>query len=134
MELVTKEVMGPLTKILLDGLAILASYLINFIFCDLMYHNFNIKQSMRGSYWFILGPTLYIFGPSLRWLQLWIKSIIGKERMKIKEKLEEWLKNINPFGLLNFTTDIMDKTLFSEKAIEMQKDNMNYLIEIKRIV
>lgn len=121
----------PLKRLIVDGISIIVNYGINFVFCDLMYHNFNIQQTIKGSYWFVLGPVLYIFGPTLKWVQLWIRALIGKEKVKIKEKLEEWWGNFDPFNILS---TIMDESLFSQDAIKIQKENLEYLHEIKRIL
>ncbi len=128
----TDVLSGPLGRLLVDGISAFAAYGVNFIFCDLMYHSFNIQQSMKGSYWFVLGPFLYCFGPGLLWLQAWIKSIVSKDREKIKEKLEAWLKSIDPFDLFSLPASIFANSYLTEDAIQIQRENIEYLRNIRR--
>lgn len=125
--------MSPLARIIVDGVSLLAAYGINFIACDFMYHNWNLSQSLKGSYWFFLGPILYIFGPGLSWVEAWIRTIIAKEKGKVKEKLEEWWKSVDPLGLLVVPKNVFSKTLLEDGAIEQQRANIEYLREIGRL-
>jgi uncharacterized membrane protein (GlpM family) len=125
--------LSPLSRIIVNGLALFAAYSVNFIACDLLYHDFNLQQSLKGSYWFILGPVLYVFGPGLAWVEAWLKSVVQNKKEAIKEKIEEGLKSIDPFGLFVLPSYIFKETLFNEQAIQNQRENILYLKEINRI-
>ena len=122
-----------LIDLIIDGLSIFAAYSINFVACDILYHDFNLRQSFKGAYWFILGPALYILGPELEWLDAWIKAMIYKEKNAIKEKLESWLKNILPGPLVKPVSFITNNSLFTEENIDSQNENVNFLHDINRI-
>lgn len=129
---------SPLASLIIDGLSLLVAYGANFIACDILYHDFRIQEAIKGSYWFILGPTLYIFGPGLEWLDAWIKELVYKERQKIKGKLGGlfggWLDKFLPSKAISKPiTAIAEKTLFSDKSITVQKEELAYLHEIGRI-
>ena len=119
--------LSPLTRLITDALSIFAAYSVNFIACDLMYHDFNLQQSLKGSYWFILGPVLYIFGPGLAWVEAWVKSIIQKEKSKLQGEIDKIKSALNPFDF------IVVPSLFSDKAIQSQQENIDYLRSINRI-
>ncbi len=125
--------MKLLKNLIVDGVSLFAAYSLNFIICDLMYHDFNLQQSLKGSYWFILGPVLFVFGPTLAWVNAWIKTIITKEKNKLKGIVSGAWHAIDPFDLLAVPKAISFNTLFSDEAIERQRDNINYLKEIGRI-
>lgn len=129
---------SPVASLIIDGLSLLVAYAVNFIACDILYHDFRIQEALKGSYWFILGPTLYIFGPGLEWLDAWIKDLIYKEKQKIKGGLGGlfggWLgKIIHSDAITKPITAVVEKTLFSDKSITIQKEELEYLHEIGRI-
>ena len=125
--------LGILGKLVVDGVSLIAAYGLNFIVCDLLYHNFNLQQSLKGSYWFFLGPILYMFGPSIAWVEAWIRSILLKEKNKLKEILEDAWHNIDPFDLAIVPREVFAQTVLSEKALKLQRENIEYLKEIGRI-
>ena len=112
---------SPLRRLLTDALSLLAAYGLNFIACDLMYHDFNLQQSLKGSYWFVLGPVLWIFGPGLAWVEAWLKEIIHKEKNKISGAIGKLKGTLDPFDL------------FTEDALTNQRSNIDYLRQIGRI-
>lgn len=126
---------GPsiLGRLLIDGLALVASYTLNFIVCDLFYHDFNLQQSLKGAYWFFLGPVLYVFGTTFSWVEAWIKALIYKEKNKLKGILENAWHNIDPFDLLVVPRRVFTDTVFSEKELDRQRDNLDYLKSIGRL-
>ena len=74
--------MGNTNSVLLglitDVVALLAGYIINFVGCDLIYHNFDIQQSIKGSYWFFLekqdiGIIWHVVGFSRSLQSDWLK-------------------------------------------------------------
>lgn len=126
--------MTILMNLIVDGISLFAAYSLNFIVCDLMYHDFHLQQALKGSYWFILGPVLYLFGPTLAWVDAWLKTIINKERNKIKGIVSGAWHSIDPFDLLVVPKAISLNTLFSDGAIKRQQENIEYLKEIGRII
>ena len=126
---------GPsiLGRLLIDGLTLVASYTLNFIVCDLFYHDFNLQQSLKGAYWFFLGPVLYVFGNTLAWVEAWIKALIYKEKNKLKGILENAWHKIDPFDLLVVPRRVFTDTVFSEKELDRQRDNLDYLKSIGRL-
>ena len=124
--------MTILMNLIVDGISLFAAYSLNFIVCDLMYHDFHLQQALKGSYWFILGPVLYVFGPGLAWVEAWIKTIVAKEKNKIKGVFENAWHNIDPFDLAVVPKTVMQQTLFTDEAIKLQQENLEYLREIGR--
>jgi hypothetical protein len=53
--------LSPLSRIIVNGLALFAAYSVNFIACDLLYHDFNLQQSLKGSYWYVFAIKTYQF-------------------------------------------------------------------------
>jgi hypothetical protein len=74
-----------------------------------------------------------VFGPGLAWVEAWLKSVVQNKKEAIKEKIEEGLKSIDPFGLFVLPSYIFKETLFNEQAIQNQRENILYLKEINRI-
>lgn len=124
---------SPVATILIDVITLFAAYVINFISCDLLYHNFRIREACKGSFWFILGPFLYVFGPGLVWLDAWIKVLLAKEKNKIKDKLKGSLGGLLPSIFVEPVAFVAENTLFNEKSIEQQKENLEYLHKIGRL-
>lgn len=119
-----------LKNLIIDGLALFAFYSINFIACDLVYHNFNLQQSIKGAYWFILGPFLYIAGPAVKKLEF----IIKEERKKLQNKIKGIWHKIDPFDLLLEPVDLLTESLLGDgKVLETQIQNFEYLKSINRI-
>lgn len=119
-----------LKNIIIDGLALFAFYSLNFIACDFVYHNFNLQQSIKGAYWFILGPFLFIAGPAIKKAELLIKI----ERDKIHNKIKGILNKIDPFNLLEQPMELLTESLIGNgEALNTQTQNMNYLKSINRI-
>lgn len=130
----TNVISGPLGRLLFDGASIFVAIVLNFFTVDLMYNDFDIRESIKGSYWFVLGPLLYVLGPGLAWVDAWLKAIILKEKGVIKEKLQSWLKGIFPFLIKappSFLNTLGDSIL-SEEQIKSQQEHMEYLKEIGR--
>lgn len=119
----------PFESLIIDAITLFVAYGVNFIGCDLLYHNFRIREACKGSFWFILGPFLYIFGPGLLWVDAWIKAIIAKEKNKIIDKLKGSL----PGWLVEPVSFVAGRTIFSDKAIQQQKENLEYLYKIGRL-
>lgn len=69
-----KSSMGILKRLVIDGLAVFAAYTLNFIVCDLVYHDFDVLASLKGSFWFIVGPILYLWNNLVPWFLHWISN------------------------------------------------------------
>ena len=108
--------MSPLARIIVDGVSLLAAYGINFIACDFMYHNWNLSQSLKGSYWFFLGPILYIFGPGVAWVEAWIRTIIAIEaRAYFQESFLSSLSESSNFSkIFNVSALLLDRSIFQK--------------------
>jgi hypothetical protein len=123
-----------LGRFITDALALLVGYGINFIGCDLMYHDWNLQQSLRGAYWFFLGPILYVWGTAIPWVMAWIKTIFFKVEHKIHSIFSAWWDDHDPFKVFGFSstsfmTEFVAKPFFSTENISMMRSNVDYLKE-----
>lgn len=128
---------SPLGKLILNVLSLGAAYCLNFVACDLLYHDFNIQQSLKGAYWFYLGPVLFVFGPTLKWVQAWLKSLIFKTKSKIKKALQDFVDDHLPPIFHSFTAipvNIFANNFLTEEQLEIQRQELEYLKKINRIL
>lgn len=126
-----------LQGLITDVVALLAGYVINFVGCDLIYHNFNIQQSIKGSYWFFLGPILYMFGTTIPWVMALIKTLFIKAKNKISGLFSTWWDSHDPFKVigLNSTPIVMQyiaEPSFSDENIQSMQSNVDYLKSLGR--
>ena len=81
---------GFLSRLIIDGLSIAVAYFFTFVACDLTYNDFSIVQSIKSSYWFVLGPMLYMYDNIIPLLE----KIIQKETKIILEDVKEALTKL----------------------------------------
>jgi len=117
--------------------AIVIAYGVNFIGCDLIYHDFDVSQALKGSYWFILGPFLYIFGTTIPWVAGLIKVLFLKVERELKDLFSGWWDDHDPFKAIGLdSTPTVNRYLaepfFSEESIGKMQDNVSYLKSIGR--
>ena len=113
-----------------DLIAIFIAYTVNFIGCDLIYNSFNLHQTIKGGYWFILGPVLYWFPTLFKGL----KKLIIYDLKQVKAKIIAWWNGDDGgsgitwwWGLgFNILDWIMNK-ITSDEYLQNVHDNMTYL-------
>lgn len=126
-----------LASLITDVVAVFAAYIINFVGCDFIYHSFNVQQSIKGSYWFFLGPILYMFGTTIPWIMGLIKAIFLKTKQKLKSAFSSWWDHHDPFKAFGLTTtpfmmEYVADSIFDEENIALMQDNIDYLKSIGR--
>lgn len=125
-----------LGALIIDVASIFIGYTVNFIACDFIYHSFNVQQSIKGAYWFFLGPILYMFGTTIPWIMGLIKTLFLKTKHKLKELFGSWWDSHDPFKVIGLNTTPIAMSVagsvFSEQNIAIWQDNIDYLKSIGR--
>lgn len=123
---------GILTRLITDGVALIAAYCLSFIGCDLVYNHFSLRQSLKSAYWFFLGPFLWRWGTAIPWVFECLKALWKEEKGKIAEAFLDWVKSVNPFSLFTVLPGFSEAFFYSlgenlENASVDLSENYQYL-------